>query len=487
MSPLKSYRAWAEMHMHFLVEKSKEDAVEAFCKKDPERFIHLTENTCYIRQFWLALHPIEYQALDRRSFVGASSGLFSEASKTLSNAQTQPVPASELEQRINRTRTLLRKQKPRNLAKAFTEEAVLRKGAITSLEERLQHLVNLKLDDIEEPEQWFFDRSMNPYPYEKGKLRVPIEYGDRDDWAHDTLSSKPMSLPQSDSTINNIAFGDVLLPRPMILTNEAGYKCLFHRNHGFVGRDNFVYLSRVNDNPNQTHQGFLGLTETDYEKLPSGMAYFYDEMATAPLSDDAHFRAHARGYNDGIYTLKPENMTSNKSLLALCKNGNECLTPFEFQNAYDWYGGYWLQAVSGKWGYYSLTSGWLYQPIFDDVPQHMYRHYLAHIEGRAGVLDNETYSVMLDCIYVAVHFVPPYGRGRGMEGYFVAEDAEGKFTLFDNEGQQQLEPLSLGAIPATLQGQVEEQLLYTRGKTHEEQVSYWLRDLDRFNHLIKSS
>lgn len=487
MSPLESYRAWAEMLIHFMAQKSKEDAVEAFRLKDPERFARLTENTRYIRQFWLALHPIEFPALERRRFAGSLHSHFMDyvhpEREGRDAAETQE-PSNDLEKRIHETKTLLRGQKPRSLAQALTEEGVLRKDAIKSIHDRLQHLVDLKLAEIEEPDAWFFDSRMNPYPFKDGKLRVPIGHGDRYDWAHDTLNSKPIELPQTDDAINRTASGDVALPAPMILTNEAGYKCVFDRNHGFVGRDDFVYLTKLRDNRNNTHDGYLGLAESDHTQLPKGMAYIYDDMAAAPLTKDAHFISHARGYGGDLYTLKPSNEGPEQQRLALYKKGTERLTEYKFQNAYSWYGGYWLQGVNGKWGYYSLTSGWLHQPIFDDVPKHLHSHYLAHIDGRAGVLHKDTYELILPCTYTDVHSVPPYGRGRGMEGYFVAEDTEGKYTLFDNEGQQQLEPLALGEIPTALQGQVEERLVYTKGKTHEEQVRFWLRDLDHFSSLL---
>ena len=487
MSPLESYRAWAEMLIHFMAQKSKEDAVETFRLKDTERFALLTENTCYISQFCLALHPIEFPALERREFAGSLHSHFMEYVHPLQeacDATETKEPSSDWEKRIHNAKTLIRGQKPRSLAQALTEEDVLRKDAIKSIHNRLQHLVHLKLDEIEEPDQWFFDNSMNPYPFKDGKLRVPIGYGDRYDWAHDTLNSNLIDLPQTDDAINRSEFGDIALPQPMILTNEAGYKCVFDRNHGFVGRDDFIYLAKLHDNRKNTHDGYLGLTEADHTQLPKGMTYIYDETATAPLTKDAHFISHARGYRGALYTLKPSAKGTDGQLLALYKNGTECLTECEFQNAYSWYGGYWLQGISGNWGYYSLTSGWLHQPIFDEVPTHMPPHYLAHTDGRAGVLHNDTYELMLPCTYTDVQFVPPYGRGRGMEGYFVAEDTEGKYTLFDNEGQQLLQPLALGEVPTALQGQVEERLVYTKGETHEEQVRFWLRDLDHFSYLL---
>lgn len=315
-------------------------------------------------------------------------------------------------------------------------------GLYRPINKRLTHLSKLNLDQLSEQTTWVWHAG-DPYPIDNGRLHFLCA---DDDEPHFKEMAELHSFPASREATWNAGRCDIRVPKLIGLTHADGRKQVFDTEQGFIGPSDFAVLRVETDTaiPDRG-RGFLGLREKEWNKIgPPAHAWRYDQHAQKrdlpPVALDAAYRGYSHGHY-GICSVDDKDQVR----IAIVDKDEVPQTDFSWSDVRPDYAGFWVCDTEGKWGRWNPGEGLIIEPRFDACPQSNSGCYIAQEDGLQGVISGETFKLIIAPQYVSIEL--RNRKDSWDNSTFQAKDVEGRWTVYDRDGQHLFGPLEMGEAP----------------------------------------
>lgn len=310
------------------------------------------------------------------------------------------------------------------------------------INKRLTHLSKLNLDQLSEQTTWVWHAG-EPYPIDNGRLHFLCPDDDEPNYKEMT---ELHSFPADREAVWKSGRCTIRVPKLVGFTHADGRKQVYDTEQGFIGPDDFVVLRVETDTAIPARgRGFIGLRKKEWDKTsPPGHAWRYDHNAQKldlpPIALDA---AH-KGYSHRHYGICSVG-DKNQVRMAIVDKDEVPKTDFSWTDLRPDYAGFWVCDAAGKWGRWNPSEGLIIEPRFDTCPKSHNGCYIAQEGELQGLISGETFKLIVAPRYVSIN--PTVRIDSADQATFQAKDTDGRWTVFDRDGNHLFGPLEVGEAP----------------------------------------